>query len=96
MFPFYATTVLYASRSTKGVTRLSPDERALIILPDEVKDVLIGILLGDAHVAKRSPTGNSRVVYAQTAELHKEYFELVYSIFKPFCAKRTCSLHNPK
>lgn len=62
-------------------------EKASIILPDQVKDVLIGILLGDAHVAKRSPTGNSRVVYAQTAELHKNYFELVYSIFEPFCAK---------
>lgn len=71
MFSFYPTSVLYVARSTKGVTRLSPYERASIILPDQVKDVLIGILLGDAHVAKRSPTGNSRVVYAQTAELHK-------------------------
>jgi hypothetical protein len=77
MFPFYATRVLYASRSTKGVTPLSPYETAIIILPDEVKDVLIGILLGDAHIAKRSPTANSRLVYGQTAELHKEYFELI-------------------
>lgn len=76
---------MYATRSTKGIVRLSSKERALITLPDQVKDVLIGILLGDAHIVKRSPTANSRLVYAQTAELHKEYFMLVYSIFESFC-----------
>lgn len=42
--------MLYSARSTKGITRLSSAERALLTLPDEVKDVLIGILLGDAQV----------------------------------------------
>jgi len=44
--------VLFAARSTKGVTRLSPTERASIKLPDKAKEVLIGIgfLLGDAHI----------------------------------------------
>ena len=42
--------VLFAARSTKGVTRLSPAERGSIKLPDEAKEVLIGILLGDAHI----------------------------------------------
>lgn len=47
--------VLFAARSTKGITRLSPTERASVKLPDEVKEVLIGILLGDSLliVAKR-------------------------------------------
>ena len=44
------STVFFAARSTKGITRLSPTERAAIKLPDEVKEVLIGILLGDAHI----------------------------------------------
>lgn len=56
-------------------------------MPIDTKDVLVGILLGDAHIVKRSSTGNSRLVYAQTAIKHKEYFEYVYSIFSPFCAK---------
>ena len=38
-----------ATRSTKGITRLSAAERKLILMPDDIKDVLIGILLGDAH-----------------------------------------------
>lgn len=55
MILFIWSQVLFATRSTKGITRLSPSERSAIKLPDEVKDVLIGILLGDALyiVAKR-------------------------------------------
>lgn len=73
------------ARSTKGIIRLSAAERVVIILPSDIKDILVGIMLGDGHIAKRSQTGNSRLVYAQTAIAHKEYFNYVYSIFKPFC-----------
>lgn len=34
---------------------------------------------------RRSSTGNSRLVYAQTAVKHKEYFDYVYSFFVPYC-----------
>jgi len=66
---------------------VSSVERALITLPDEVKDILVGILLGDAHIVRRSPTANSRLVYGQTAVAHKEYFDYVHSFFVSFCAK---------
>jgi hypothetical protein len=56
-------------------------------MANDIRDVLIGILLGDAHIVKRSPTGNSRLVYAQTAIAHKAYFEYVYSFFTSFCVK---------
>lgn len=39
-------------RSTKGIKRLSSSERGLIKLPDEVKEVLIGILLGDGFMVR--------------------------------------------
>ena len=45
------------------------------------------LLLGDAHIARRSPTANSRLVYSQTAVKHKEYFDYVLSFFIPFCVK---------
>ena len=48
MLFFIYNRVLFSARSTKGVTRLSSSDRALVTLPDEVKEVLIGILLGDA------------------------------------------------
>jgi len=56
-------------------------DRASITIPDNIKEILVGILLGDAHIAKRSSTGNSRLIYAQTAQKHKEYFDYVYSFF---------------
>lgn len=69
--------------STKGIKRLSSAERANISIPEETKEVLVGILLGDAHIVQRSSTSNSRLVYSQTA--HKEYFNHVFNIFMPFC-----------
>ena len=87
MLFFIYNRVLFSARSTKGVTRLSSSDRALVALPDEVKEVLIGILLGDAHIVRRSPTANSRLVYAQTAVKHKEYFDYVFSFFSSFCVK---------
>jgi len=74
-------------RSTKGIVRLSSAERTLVLISDEIKDILVGILLGDAHIVRRSATANSRLVYAQTAVAHKEYFDYVLSFFISFCAK---------
>ena len=82
-----ASPVINTTRSTKGITRLSAAERKLVLMPDDIKDVLIGILLGDAHIVKRSSTSNARLMYAQTAIAHKAYFEYVYSFFHSFCAK---------
>jgi len=81
-----ASLVTTNKRSTKEISRLSSSERKQILIPNDIKDVLIGILLGDAHIVKRSSTGNSRLVYAQTAVTHKTYFEYVYSFFTSFCA----------
>lgn len=38
-----------------------------------------------SNIVRRSPTSNSRLVYAQTAEAHKEYFDYVLSFFISFC-----------
>lgn len=57
----------------------------MVTIPDITKDILVGIMLGDGHIVRRSSTANSRLVYAQTAVAHKEYFNYVYSFFKPFC-----------
>jgi hypothetical protein len=82
-----SSLVVQAARSTKGILRLSPNERALIKLSDEVQEILVGIILGDGHISRRSSTANSRLIYAQTAVTHKEYFYYVFSFFLPFCVK---------
>lgn len=87
IYDLSSSLVLTNKRSTKGIKRLSSSERKLITIPNDIKDVLVGILLGDAHIVKRSSTGNSRLVYAQTSITHKGYFDYVYSIFSYFCVK---------
>lgn len=82
---FFPGLILNKAISTKGIKKLSKAERAKVLIPDEVKEILIGILLGDAHIARRTATCNSRLMYAQTAVAHKEYFNHVLSIFLPFC-----------
>ena len=72
--------------STKG-KRLSLIERNNYILSEELKQILIGILLGDAHIVQRSLTSNSRLVYAQSAIKNKNYFNLVLNKFLFFCVK---------
>jgi len=76
---------IHRNISTKGIPRLSSADRALVTIPDDIRDILVGILLGDAHIVRRSSTANSRLVYAQTAVAHKEYFDYVLSFFIAFC-----------
>ena len=40
-----------------------------------------------SNIVIRSPTANARLVYAQTAVKHGEYFEYVLSIFINFCVQ---------
>ncbi len=47
-------------------SRLTSPERISIFIPNDIKDVLVGILLGDALISRRSATANSRLVYGQT------------------------------
>lgn len=78
--------IFFKARSTKGASRLSAKERAFITISEDLKEILVGILLGDAHVVRRSLTSNSRLVYAQS-EKHKEYFNYVFNYFKPYFVK---------
>lgn len=80
LFIWQLVWFFFATRSTKGISRLTSAERALITIANEIKGVLVGILLADAHISRRSPTANSRLVYGQTTK-HKEYFNRVLYFF---------------
>lgn len=49
---FSVSAVRSAARSTKGIVRLSSAQRSLITISDELRDILVGILLGDGLVCK--------------------------------------------
>jgi LAGLIDADG DNA endonuclease family len=79
--------LLYA-KYTKGIKRLSREERMVILIPDNIREIITGILLSDGHLERRSEKGNVRFIFDQSGKLNKRpYFELVYSLFKFYCSK---------
>nr|YP_010561556.1 hypothetical protein OSR58_mgp34 [Ganoderma flexipes]UYX56926.1 hypothetical protein [Ganoderma flexipes] len=50
---------------------------------------MIGLLLGDGHIQKRSINGNSRFIYGQSSLRlhHLNYFNHVFELFKPYLSK---------
>lgn len=71
--------------------RLTKVERSKFIIPYEspLNDIIIGLLLGDGHIQKRSIVGNSRFIYAQSSLRihHLNYFYHILDLFKPYLSK---------
>jgi len=67
--------------------RVTKAERSNIQINSPLDEIMIGLLLGDGHIQSRN--GNSRFIYAQSSlrEHHLNYFNHVYSMFKPFLSK---------
>ena len=64
---------------------LTKTERSNLVLDESQKSILIGLLLGDAHINKRSLTGNSRLIYGQSA-LRAQHVSYFYFVFMPYGA----------
>jgi hypothetical protein len=62
---------------------LTRKERENITLYPNLKNIIIGLLLGDWHISRISATANSRFVYGQSLTVHLEYFNHVFSFFNP-------------
>lgn len=81
-------TILFYAKSTNGIKRLSKIERNALNIPDDLKEALIGIMLSDGHISRRSLTSNARFIFSQSGKEDKRpYFYLVYNMFKKYCVK---------
>ena len=74
--------------------RLSKSDRIKITIESPLNEIMIGLLLGDGHIQKRSINGNSRFIYGQSSLRlhHLNYFNHVFELFKPYLSKD----FNPK
>ena len=54
-----------------------------------LNDIIIGLLLGDGHIERRSKSGNSRFIYGQSSLRlhHLNYFLHVFKLFKPYISE---------
>jgi hypothetical protein len=59
-------------------------ERAQFSLPQNLKEILIGLFLGDIYATKRSVNGNTYLYFGQSV-IHKDYIYHLYDLFKSYC-----------
>lgn len=50
----------------------------------ELKEIIIGLMLGDLFAEKRNPNSNTRLQFKQSVK-NKIYIDHLYSIFKDYC-----------
>jgi hypothetical protein len=60
-----------------------------LTIENPLNEIIVGLLLGDGHIQKRSLTGNSRFIYGQSSLRihHLDYFNHVLELFKPYLSK---------
>jgi hypothetical protein len=61
--------------------RLTKAEKKAFLLPDELKQIIVGLLLGDLNAQKQNL--NARLRFGQGV-VHKEYIKHLYELFKNF------------
>ena len=55
-----------------------------VSLSSELKQILVGLLLGDACGSKKSPSSNARIKFHQGL-VHKEYLLHLFELFNSYC-----------
>jgi LAGLIDADG DNA endonuclease family len=64
--------------------KLTRKERAQFVLPDKLKNILLGLYLGDLHSQKRYPNSDVTLHFEQ-GQVHEAYLLHLYELFKDYC-----------
>jgi hypothetical protein len=73
---------------------LTKAERLPFSLSEELRGILVGLLLGDLYMQKRSKsTLNVRLMFLQGL-LHKDYLVHLYELFKIYCSNTAKTTNN--
>ena len=69
--------------------RQSKTDKSKIKIEYPLNEIIIGLLLGDGHIQRRSFNGNSRFCYGQSSlrKHHFNYFKHIFNLFKPYLSK---------
>jgi len=66
--------------------RLSKAQKSLITLPDKLKEILVGLILGDLTCQRQKLQWNPTFKFVQ-GMIHKEYLFHLYELFQNCCSK---------
>lgn len=90
LLPLGLICLLLFAKSTKGIVRLKANDRQYIAISTPTFEALVGLMLGDGHLQRRSINGNTRFMFVQSSKEAKlEYFNHVFKLFQPFCTVNT-------
>src|SRR5919206_897035 len=73
----------FHSTSINLKKRISNEERAKFMLDSYLKQVLVGNLLGDAHMRRHSSKANVRVIFRQ-GSVNSSYLLHLYNLYQNF------------
>lgn len=63
---------------------LTKAERSLLTLSSDLKEILVGLILGDLFIHKQKTSVNVRLEFTQ-GMLHIEYIQHLYELFSKYC-----------
>ena len=64
--------------------RKRTNSNSTLILTDHLKQILIGLILGDLSVEKATPNSNVRLRFDQSSLVHSAYLMHLYDLFKDY------------
>ncbi len=76
----------FSTKLTKRITKLDKSKKTI---EKPLSDIIIGLLLGEGHIQKRTFKGNSRFIYGQSSlrKHHLNYFNHILELFVPFLSE---------
>ncbi len=72
------------SQNTPKPWRLTKLEQSRFVLHEDLKNILVGLILGDLHIQKRTVNSNPVLKFEQGL-VHKDYLFHLYDLFSSYC-----------
>jgi len=88
-----SSVVPVAPHDDKPSRRLTKSEREAFSVPKELKEILVGLLLGDLNAEKQKTSVNIRLRFIQ-GTIHIDYLEHLFKLFSDYCSSAP-KIHNP-
>lgn len=72
--------------------RLTNKEKEQFTLSQKLKEIVVGLILGDLCIEKQKGSVNTRLRFEQSV-IHKDYLQYLYELFKIYCLSepKTCN-----
>jgi LAGLIDADG DNA endonuclease family len=82
---FFSSLLPVIPDKDKPSRRLTKVERESFSLSKELKDILMGLLLGDLNILKGEKSINAGLRFEQSI-IHEDYIRYLYNLFKFYCS----------